>query len=207
MKKQTSKDKFWVDESGNSIPFSRITPLEKKKERVSFSILQNAKFASLQLAELKKMIAESCSEIFLEHMTESNVETEKISKGNYTWYNFDRSIKIVVKINDRIEFDDLTLRAAKEKLDEFLGRNVNSANEAVKQMILDAFETRGGKVDPKKVLSLVRYKNKINDVLFTEAIELLESSIRKPSSKTYYQVFEINDEGGYDLVVLDFAAL
>jgi hypothetical protein len=210
MKKQTSKDKFWVDESGNSIPYARLTALERKREKTAYALLQEAKFASLQLQEFKSKVADVCNEILDETMEEYKVKSKKdskASKGNFSFFNFDRSIKVVVKVNEQIVFDDLLLKAAKEKLDEFLGRAVTSSNDYIKEMVLDAFETRGGKVDTKKVLSLIRYKSKINDALFNEAIDLIERGITKPSSKTYYQIFERNEDGSYDAINLDFAAI
>lgn len=206
-KKQTSADKFWNDESGATIPFSRITALERKKERVAFDVLKKATELSERIKSFKENIASVCDEIFKDHMAESKIRADKYPKGNFTWHNFDRSIRIVVKINDKIEFDDLTIASAKAKIDEFLDRNISSTSDVIKEMVTDAFETRGGKLDTKKVLNLLRYRTKINDTVFQEAMSLLEQSIRRPSSKTYYQVFERLEDGSYELINLDFASV
>jgi hypothetical protein len=128
-------------------------------------------------------------------------------KGNYTWFNFDRSVKIEVSVNERIEFDDLTIKACKEKLDEFLSENVTSKHEMIKQIVTDAFSTTRGKLDAKKVMSLLRYKDKVKDALFLESMELLEKSIRRPDSKTYYRISERMEDGGYRVIDLNFSSI
>ena len=91
-------------------------------------------------------------------------ENDKKGKGNFTWFNFDRSIKVEVSISDRIEFDDLGIIACKDKLNEFLDSNIESKDDAVKSMILDAFNNTKGELDAKKVMNLLRYKSKIKNV-------------------------------------------
>jgi hypothetical protein len=204
---QKSVDKFWKDESGATIPYSRTTPLERNKEKTAASILKKASSVSLALEELKHYVREKCQEIYDQHMDEAGISEDRRSKGNFTWYNFDRSIKISVKINERIDFDDLTIQSAKAKLDEFLDRSITSNDDATKQLVTDAFETRGGKLDTKKVLGLLRYKTKIKDATFLEAMALIEAAIRRPDSKTYFSVAVREDDNSYTNINLDFASI
>src|SRR5690606_39592899 len=39
-------------------------------------------------------------------------------KGNATFYNFDRSIKVEVSVDAPVKFDEMTIELAKAKLDE-----------------------------------------------------------------------------------------
>ncbi len=205
VKKQTSKDQFWLDEKGIKIPYNRTTALERKMENKAFSILKKAVDEHNRIKKFKRELADICSDIYDQYMSEKKV---KPSKGNFTWYNFNRTIKIEASIKDRIEFDDLAIEAAKAKLQEFLDNNVEAKDQFIKDLVLDAFQTSRGKLDVKKVLSLVRYRSKIKSKLFQEAVNLIEEGIRRPDSKMYFRIWQKNPETGkYEDVQLNFSSI
>jgi hypothetical protein len=204
---QTTKMQHWTDETGQIIPIGRITDLERFKERNAIKLVKESTKVSNAIAELKELVKNVCNDVYERHMKQSNVQPDKQGKGNYTWWNFDRTIKITVKINEQIAFDDLTIAAAKIKFDEFLENTIVAKDDFVKEMVSSAFEARGGKLDVKQVLSLIKYKSKVKNELFQEAIKLLEESIRRPKSKTYFQIWTKDDAGEYQLINLDFASL
>jgi hypothetical protein len=201
-----SKDSEWIDESGTSIPYNRITKAERLMERSSNRILKAALVVNNKLKDFKNLVRELSEEAYEAFMEEKS--TNRISKGNFTWYNFDRSIKIEVSVNEPIQFDDLTIAAAKDKFDQFLDENVQSKNEFVKEMINSAFETqRAGKLDVKQVMNLTRYQGKINDPLFSEAVSLISEAIRRPKSKTYFRVWLKDQAGEYQNVELNLSSI
>lgn len=207
IQQQTTGDKHWKDENGMMIPLARVTKLEQYKERQAHKLLKEATKASEALHALKELVRNVCSEVYERHMSESGIADDKRGKGNFMWYNFDRSIRIEVKIAERIEFDDLTIKAAKAKFDEFLDQNIEGKTDFAKELVLDAFETRNGSLDVKRVLSLLKYKSKVKDAIFQEAMLHLEASIRRPDSKTYFRIAVKDDNGEYQYVSLDFAAI
>lgn len=205
MATQKSSNDFWIDESGNKIPYSRTTRLERSMEHKSAKLLKDAKDLSDRMAAFKDDIARVCAEIYAAFMAEK--EVKPTTKGNFTWYNFDRSIKIEVAINERITFDELQISAAREKLDQFLTENMDGKVEFIKELVIDAFKTSRGQLDAKKIMSLLKYRSKIRQPLFQSAMEDIEAAIRRPASKTYYRVFERTDEGNYKLVDLNFSTI
>lgn len=206
VEKQTSKQPFWTDEKGIQIPYNRITPLERKMEVKSYYLAKKAVDLHNRLADFKREIAEICQGIYEQYMAENKVK--KTAKGNFNWYNFDRSIKIEVSVNERIEFDDMAIDAAKAKLEEFLQNNVEAKDEFVKELIMNAFETSRGKLDVKKVMSLVRYKSKIKAPLYKEAIELIENGIRRPDSKMYFRIWQKDpNTGKYQYIDLNLSSI
>jgi len=205
VKKQTSKNKFWQDEQGIEIPYSRITPLERKMENKSFQLAKKSVELHNRLASFKQEVANICQEIYEQFMAEKNIT--KKQKGNFTWYNFNRSIKIEVSINERIEFDDMAIEAAKAKLNEFLSNNIETKDEFIKQLVMDSFETSRGKLDTKKVMSLVRYKSKIKAPLFQEAVALIEEGIRRPDSRMYFRIWQKSQNGSWQLIDLNFSSI
>lgn len=202
---QKVKDKEWINESGKLVPMAYISPGNRLKERSAGSILKDAKRINDQLSEFKTKIQKLCDEVY-EKMIEE-FKAKKDTKGNFTWFNFDRSTKIDVSVSERITFDDLTINACKQKLDEFLDQNLDSKQEFVKQMVTDAFSTSKGKLDSKKVMSLLKYRKQIKAPLFQEALDLMEDSIRKPDSKVYFRIWERDTSGEYHLIDLNFSSI
>ncbi|HZW63606.1 MAG TPA: DUF3164 family protein [Flavobacteriaceae bacterium] len=201
-----SNDAFWIDETGIEIPYSRTTKAERLMERHSAKILKQALKINSQLSSFKSTIRDLSQQAYEAFMEEK--QSNKESKGNFTWYNFDRSIKIEVSVNEPIQFDDLTIKAAKDKFDHFLKENVTSKNEFVKEMVIDAFQTqRSGQLDTKRVMNLTRYERKINDPLFSEAVNLINESIRRPKSKTYFRVWQKDAAGEYQNVELNLSSI
>jgi len=202
----TTKDQLWKDEAGTAIPFNRITAYERKRERAAGKLHKDAKAINAKLKEYKDTMRDLCNEVYAEFMESKG--SDKVAKGNFTWFNFDRSIKIEVSISERIEFDNLHVQAAKEKFDVFMNLNVETKNQFVKEMIMSAFQTSQGKLDTKKVFDLMRYRVKINDALYNEACVILESGIRRPDSKKYFRVWEREGEDGeYLLIDLNFSSI
>ena len=146
-----------------------------------------------------------CQEVFNKMMEEYRV---KPSKDDYfTWYNFDRSVKIVTSLGKKIKFDDLAIIAAKKLLDEFLFEELDSKSAFIKEIVTDAFSTSRGNLDTDKVMSLCKYRSKTKSPSFIGALDILESSITRPSSAKYFRVYERNDDGSYSLIDLNFSSI
>ncbi len=202
---QTRKNQNWVDESGTQIPFNRLTKLEIMQESELAKIVKEATGINSRLAAFKGHVSATCDKIVKEFMLSKKVDS--IGKGNVTLFNFDRSIKLSLDVNDRIEFDDMTMKACKEKFDLFLGDNIDEKQAFVKELVNDAFSTSRGKLDAKKVMSLLKYETRIKDETFQAALVLLKESIRRPDSKSYYRVWVKDEEGSYKMIDLNFSSI
>lgn len=201
---QKKTDKFWIDEQGVKMPFSRLHKGEKLAESISEKLFKSALKINEQLEKFKLEMIDQCKAVMDQVYADNKQDPEK-SKGNFTWFNYDRSIKIMVKINERIEFDETLIELCRNKLNEFLDLTVETKDEFIKQFVTDAFSQSRGQLDAKKVMSLLKYRSKIEHPLFQEALGLLEKSIRRPDSKRYFQIYVRNEEGAYDNVDLNFS--
>jgi len=202
------KKKKWIDEAGHEIPEHRITQTEKLAEKYSSQILASALKANAALQQIKLDIELKSRELFDEVMKEANVDlSQSKHKGNFSWYNFDRSVKIEVSIAERVVFDEALIEACKEKLLLFINKNISSGKQFIKDLILDAFQTSKGKLDTKKIMYLLKYKAKINEPLYSEAMDLLEKSIRRPDKKVYFRVSQRESNGEYKNIELNFSAI
>jgi hypothetical protein len=201
--------KTWTDEKGMEIPYSRTTKYERKAQKQTKRLLNEALKINGKLHAFKEEVAKAAEDLWMEALKEAG-SSAKESKGNITIYNFDRTIKMEVNVSERIEFDDALITAAKEKFDEFLDANTTGVDEMIRMLIHDAFETVRGKLDTKRVMSLVSYRQRINDKKypnFHEAIDLIEKSIRRPSSKKYFRIWYRDEAGEYQNVDLNFSSI
>lgn len=202
---QKSTAEYWIDETGNKIPYNRTSKVERLMERKATSLLKTAKELNVSLASFKELIESVSKEIFEAFMAEKDLKNA--TKGNFTWYNFDRSIKIEVSISERITFDELQIVSAREKLDQFLTENMDGKVEFIKELVIDAFKTSRGQLDAKKVMSLLKYKSKIKNEVYQSAMADIESAIRRPSSKVYYRVSERLENGIYKVIDLNLSSI
>lgn len=206
IKKQVTSDKYWLDEKGDQIPVNRLTKLEKKQERDTYKLFKEAIAIQAKLTDYKDMVQKICEEIYEMAMKEHGGNIGK-GKGGFTIYNFDRSLKIVKNISEPVKFDELTIKAAKDLFDLFLEEAVSSKEDFVKDVIRDAFETRNGQMDAKQVLGLLRYRSKVKNVHFQAALNKIEEAQRRPSSKTYFQLAYLKEDGSYQNVELNFSRI
>lgn len=202
--KQNPKEQFWNDEAGNKVATSILKTSEKAYEKLTFDVAKNALKVSKQLSKLKQQMAVAMDKAIEAFKADySGKKTE--FKGNYTIQNFDGSIRFCISVSNPIKFDDLTIDAARTQLQEFLKDGISAKDDAIKQMILDAFETSRGKLDVKKILSLQRYADRIPDQRYQDAMQLIQSAIRRPATCTYYQIYVRNEQGKYDSIPLSLS--
>ncbi len=201
---QSTKQPTWADENGVLVPVNRLTKAEKLREKGAYQLVKQASDLNARLETFKSQIREICIEVERATSDELTVNREAL-KGNITWFNFDRSIKVERSVSEPIAFDDMTITAAKAKLDEFLNQAIESKFDFAKEMIISAFETTKGKLDPKKITPLTRYEKRVNHPLFSQACTLIQEAIRRPDTKIYYRIWQKNDEGKYKAIELNFS--
>lgn len=203
---QKSSDKQWRDESGNFIPYDRTKGSERANERKLPSLAKERISLRKSLEAHKRKCFEVGRELYQIFIDENGGKAPKSKgKGNVTRYNFDRSIKIEINVNEAIQFDESLLQLAKDKLDELLNDGLQSAKDFIKPLVMDAFNNSGGNLDTKRVLGLRRYADRIPDVRYKEAMNLIDQAIRKPESKEYFSLYVRDDEGKYVDVHLNFS--
>jgi hypothetical protein len=206
--KQVSKDEFWIDESGTKIPYNRTTPLERLRERKIFTLFQKSQKINESLISFKHEI-ETIIEEILEASREAN-EVKLNGKGNFTFFNFDRSLKVEVSVSELIRFDDVALESAKEVLLDLVRNNIQG-DDFILSIVEDAFQTSRGKLDTRKILGLKKHTERIKTKdmreKYEKAMSLIDQSISRPDSKTYYRVWFKDDAGEYQAVELNFSSL
>lgn len=203
---QTSSDKFWTDESGHQIPFNRVTQTEKFIERSVGKIHKEALKVRDILTKFKENVSKLCEEAYQKDMKSKGVDPSD-KKGGYTMYCFDRSVKVERAVHGKPVYDEATLTAAKIKFDQYMAENLTGGEDFIKDMIIDAFESRNGQIDKNRINKLISYKTRSKNKLFIDACNLLSTAARYPSSAIYYRVWALNEEGKYENIELQFSAI
>lgn len=194
--------KQWIDLNGNEVPAQYVPKLDKERERITLKYLAKAKKLSQQLEKLKEEMLNDCDAVYQQMLKENNVPAH--SKGGYSISTFNRDAKIEVSVQERIEFDDM-ITVAHEKIKQFLEEKTQGVDTDLQQIIHQAFETRRGQMDAKRVLRLFRLK--INHPRWLEAMDLIKQSINRNNSKRYVRVWEKDNQGEYRNVELNFSSI
>lgn len=196
---------MWVDEAGISIPYARITKFERTAEQAVYKMAVEAQKIHEALSQYKASVIKEAERLY-ELFTAENGAIGK-GKGGATFYNFDRTIKVVVNVSEPIQFDENTIELAKLKIDEVIMDGLVGAKDWAKPMLMDAFQLTNGKLDTKKVLGLRKYEDRISDPRYSEAMKLINKAIRRSSTKEYYQVWVKDAQGEYQNIQLNFASI
>lgn len=197
---------LWNDENGTAIPYNRTTKYERSAERATASLAKQALVLNASLTAFKQGLKQKALELYEQFCAENGGTIGK-GKGGASFFNFDRSIKIEVRVNEPISFDENTIGLAKQKLDELLSDGLVDAKDFVKPLVMEAFQTTAGKLDTKRILGLQRHASRITDPRYAEAMALISKAIRRSSTKEYFQVWIKNEAGEYVDVQLNISAL
>lgn len=194
--------KEWIDASGATVPAQYVPAIEKKKTKTVERIVREAEKAQAQLRKVKSLLFEECDDIYDMMKADANIRTGK--KGNYTISTFSKDKKIMVDVQETLAFDD-NIQFAKDKIEEYVAAKAQGVDEDLLKLVHLAFESRNGKLDTKRVLSL--FKLRIKHQLWDEAMELVKKSIDRNFSKRYARIFIRQENGEYKPLELNFSSL
>jgi hypothetical protein len=204
--------KQWLDETGLEIPASRVTKAEKLKEVTCEKLLKKSQRVNQILVDLKEEMTSEAERVLNAVIEENGGTPRENYKGNFTFFNFDRSIKVEAAVQEKITFDDAMIIIAKDHFDTFLedATSIGGVDAMIRDMILDAFSTAKGKLDTDKVLGLTKYRSRIDKAKypsFHAALDAIEKGINRQVSKKYHRISFRNDAGEYENIQLNFSAL
>lgn len=192
---------FWLDPQKNEIPYSYVRDEDRKRDKVANQVMTRVKrinkLIAKEKAEIQKLIGN-----YLQELAESYGENWK---GNATIKDFSDTIRIDVKVSDRITFDE-KLQIAKQKVDECIKTWASGSSQKIKLLVDRAFKTdKQGKLNNKMLLGLRQLK--INDDLWKEAMEILSDSISIVDSTEYYRFYRKDEKGKERAIEVNFSAM
>lgn len=207
IKQQKPADKKWLDEEGDLIPYERTNKYERAAESAIAKLAKEALVINSKLEIFKAQIRQTAQDLYDKFVEQNEGKIQGKGKGNITLYNFNRSIKVEVAINEPIHFDEEFIKLAKAELDAFIKDSLGESSKWIEPLILSAFEKSRGELDTDKVLSLKKHAARITDERYHKAMKFIDQAINRPTSKEYYRVWIRNDQGQFQNVQLNFSAI
>lgn len=198
-----ARPKTWLDQDGREIPSRLITPYDKQRQRHAATLLKRAKRLSVEMALVKHEMSKALQEVQDRFCADKQTEPTPA----FSFSSYDKGIKVERTRNVQVKFDENLLNACKQKFDEYLTGLSNDDTALLVNIVKDAFTQVKGKPDSNKLLQLLNYRAKVTHPIFQEALDLLDESVGKGNSKLYFKVSELQQDGSYKQVNLDFASL
>ena len=204
-KKIVDGKEFLEDGNGGLIPISAIKPIDLKRHEAVTSIMADTFKERDRLIEFKKSIWLRVQDFLAESATDSGARKFGGAKGNVTLTSFDGKYKVMVAVNDTIQFNE-KLQVAKQLIDKCIASWSEGANENLRAIVDDAFNVgKSGLVSTSRVLGLRRLN--IKDPTWKKAMDAITESMQVASSKTYMRFYERQSDGSYKQIPLDVANL
>lgn len=189
---------------GQDIPLRMVKDIDKMRDALVRDIVAAFEESNLQLAEMKRKSQQDL-EAFLKISAERYGEDLGGKKGNITLHSYDGQYKIQRSVTDYMVFDE-GLAAAKQLIDDYLTDIMQDSPQAVRLLVDKAFRPNSaGRVSTSAVLSLRTLA--INDERWITAMHAISESLKILSSKSYLRVFKKDEQGNWQYISCDFAAL
>jgi hypothetical protein len=206
---QTPKSKTWVDADGNEVPYKFVPQGDRIKENLAATLLKKALKIEQQLQDFYNEIREGFDKVYQQMLDDYKIKNKKDRKikGSYTWFNFNRSIKIEGDINDVVKWDEAKMALAREYFDEYLSKNLSTSNEFLRGLIQKVFSNSKGMIDTAQVFVILRYQDKEKDASFQKACNIMRDAQSVGNTKKYYRVWVREDDGSYRNINLNFSSL
>lgn len=196
---------FLEDAQGRLVPVATIKPIDLKRHEAVTSIMADTFKERDRLIEFKKSIWLRVQDFLAESAKDSGAKKYGGAKGNVTLTSFDGKFKVMVAVNDTIQFNE-KLQVAKQLIDKCIASWSEGANENLRAIVDDAFNVgKSGLVSTSRVLGLRRLN--IKDPTWKKAMDAITESMQVASSKTYMRFYERQSDGSYKQIPLDVANL
>ncbi len=196
-----NKEGHWIDAAGNAIPVKYIKKYDKTLDKVVTGLAEKARRTSAAIASLKKQAFDDI-EKFISDAEKIYGMTVRTAEGNKVLTNFSNTIKIEIKVNKIIDFDN-RLQMAKGIIDVCLKTWGEGSDDKIKLIVDRAFAVDNkGKLDRDRILDLRNID--IKEPEWKQAMHLINESIRIVGTRTYIRFWE-KKGNDWEVIPLDIA--
>lgn len=180
---------YMTDAKGSLVPINLIKPVDRLEDEIVRKIMKYATDLNVQITRFRGHTMTDLGEF--DALLDQEYNTKKRGKkGNRTYSTFDGLQKVVVQIQDTIDFGP-QLQQAKTLLDECMNEWAANARPEIKAIITRAFNTdKEGKVNRSEIFMLLRLD--ISDERWLEAMRAIREAMRVTSSKEYVRFYTRN---------------
>jgi hypothetical protein len=197
-------NEYMTDSQGRQVPVELVSGIDKLRDQTVRRIADEAMKMKEVMAAFKQRIRDDIY-TFAELSANQFGKSWGGKKGNITLTTFDGKYRLVVAMNDKIVFDE-RLQVAREIIGGCLDKWSDGARPEIRMLVNDAFQVdKAGKINTARVLGLRRLE--IRDPDWIKAMRAITESIQISGSKQYLRFYERNEQGEYEQIPLDMAAL
>lgn len=177
---------YMTDAKGSLVPINLIKPVDRLEDDIVRKIMKYATDLNIQITRFRGHTMTDLGEF--DALLDQEYNTKKRGKkGNRTYSTFDGLQKVVVQIQDTIDFGP-QLQQAKTLLDECMNEWAANARPEIQAIITRAFNTdKEGKVNRSEIFMLLRLD--ISDERWLEAMRAIREAMRVTSSKEYVRFY------------------
>lgn len=180
-------DGYMKNARGHLIPASMVAEIDKLRDQTVKGLVGMAKEMSQQLSDFRQQTLDDVVSFITLSAEQFNVQWGG-KKGNVSLVSFDGRYKVVLAMDETIEFDE-RLQVAKQLIDECLTELSQGATHELQALVSDYFQVDSqGKISTTRILSLRRHQ--ITHPKWEEAMKAINSSIVITGSKTYLRLYE-----------------
>lgn len=197
-------NEYMRDAKGALVPVDLVKPADKLEDETVRKVIGYAIDLSNQISRFRGHTMTDLGEFDALLAQEYNVKKGG-KKGNRTYVTFDGLQKVVVQVQDSVDFGP-QLQQAKTLLDECMNEWAADARPEIKAIITRAFNTdKEGKVNRSEIFMLLRLD--ITDERWQEAMRAIRDAMRVVCSKEYVRFYIRNTiEAPWQPILINIAA-
>ena len=189
---------------GCLVPEAQVREIDKARDELVLEKVAKVKAMQTALRDLKMELMGDIA-AFVELSAERYGVKVGGDKGNVTLQSFDGRYRIKRQTSETIAFDE-GLRAAKALIDDCLEEWSRNSPSPLRVIVEQAFQiNKEGRINTNAILGLRRHQ--IDDDRWNRAMQAISDSLQVLDSKAYVRVYERDDQGRYQPIPLDIAAL
>lgn len=201
---QAVPDGYMMNAIGHLVPIEGIKEIDLERDKFVKDVISQARDVHGMLDQFKKSLAGDM-QAFLELSAEKYGVDLGGARGNLSLTSFDGRFRVLRSVSEQLNFDE-RLQAAKALIDECLREWTKDAGTEIRAIVEQAFQVdKKGRINTKRILSLRSLR--IDHPTWKRAMEAISDAITVVGSCTYYRVYERDDEGNYNQVILDFSGV
>ncbi|MDV7341002.1 DUF3164 family protein [Terasakiella sp. A23] len=197
-------DGFMEDSKGAFWPIDKVKDTDKLQDQTVRKILGFADELNAQIARFK---GHTFSDVaaFQDILRDKYGVEKGGKKGNVTLTSFDGKMKVVVAVQDYIDFGS-ELQIAKELIEECIEEWSEGSRDEIRALVNHAFNVdKPGQVNRAALFQLRRIE--IDHDKWRAAIDAINDSIKTEGSKTYFRFYRRDTpEGKWKSITIDLAS-
>jgi hypothetical protein len=203
-KQEAFMAEYMTDSQGRRVPVELVGEIDKLRDQTVRALFDKALRQKEELEAFKRGVREDVR-AFVDISAERYGRKWGGAKGNVSLATYDGELKVALSVSETLAFDE-RLQIARDIIGRCLDKWSDGARPEIRLLVNDAFKVdKRGEVSTTRILGLRRLR--IDDPEWMRAMEAITESIQVAGSKRYLRFYKKNEEGRYENVPLDVAAL